>query len=244
MADYKINILHLFPDLLNLYGDKGNIASLKKRLEWRGIQANVIDCTEKNPQIDFENSDIIFLGGGSDRETEIVSKYLMERKSDFKEYAEKEGTLLAFCSGYEMLGKRIKTLTEEKEGLGVLDIYTEIPDDNSRLIGNIVIDAKSPLGMVVGFENHSGRVDIGNYAPLGKVVTGFGNDDSRMYEGLIYKNVLGTYMHGPLLPKNPILCDRILENALIHKYSDFKGLAPLDNTLEDKAKSYMLDVLL
>ncbi|MBQ9757813.1 MAG: glutamine amidotransferase [Clostridia bacterium] len=244
MTDYKINILHIYPDLLNLYGDKGNIACLKKRLEWRGIAAEVRECTAQNPNIDFENTDIIFIGGGSDRETEIVRCALLEKKDDFIKFVEDGGTVIALCSGYELLGKAIQMNDEKKEGLGVLDICTHIPSDNSRLIGNIVIDCGDIAGKVVGFENHSGRIDIGSHTPLGKAEKGFGNDGKSGFEGVLYKNVLASYLHGPLFPKNPMLCDYVLKKTLIHKYSDFTELAPLDDETEDMARNHMLSVLL
>lgn len=244
MTDYKINILHIYPDLLNLYGDKGNIACLEKRLKWRGIEAKVTECTAENPDIDFENTDIIFIGGGSDRETEIVRLALLEKKEKFIRFAESGGTIIAICGGFELIGRTIGTNDKTKEGLGILDITTKIPPDNSRLIGNIVIDCGEVIGKVVGFENHNGRVDIGTYSPLGKVEKGFGNNDSGDFEGVIYKNVLASYLHGPLFPKNPKLCDFVLKKAIAHKYEDFTELSPLDDKTEDMARNYMLDILL
>ncbi len=244
MIDYKINILHIYPDLLNLYGDKGNIACLKKRLKWRGIEAEVTECTAKNPEIDFENTDIIFVGGGSDRETEIVRLALLGKKEEFVKFAENGGTIVALCGGFELIGKTIETNDETKEGIRILDITTKIPQDNSRLIGNVVIDCGENIGKVVGFENHNGRVDIGSHTPLGKVEKGFGNNDSGDFEGVIYKNVLASYLHGPLFPKNPKLCDFVLKKALAHKYEDFTELSQLDDKTEDMARNFILDVLL
>lgn len=235
---YELNIVHLYPDLLNLYGDKGNISSLRQRLIWRGINANVSCATASADAVDFENTDIIFLGGGSDREMEIVCHKLLEKKAELADYIENGGTLIAVCGGYQLLGHFYQTSSSKIEGLGILDISTETKE-SSRLIGNIVIE-NDELGKIVGFENHSGRTDIKNHTPLGKVILGHGNNGESGFEGVIYKNVIGTYLHGPLLPKNPRLCDMILSNALKHKYPDFESLSPLDDSLENAANDYVV----
>lgn len=244
MNDKKINIVHLYPDLLNLYGDKGNIEALRKRLLWRGIETSVTECTCQSPEIDFEKADIIFLGGGSDREQEIVLSRLMEKKEEFKNYAEEGGCLLAVCGGFELLGKKIKTAEKEIEALGVLDICTDLTSAKNRLIGNIVIEAGGIAEKIVGFENHGGRIDIGSHTPLGKVLKGYGNDGKSGFEGVVYKNVTATYLHGPLLPKNPHLCDLILTKALKKKYTDFSELSALDDELEIKANDCIVRTLL
>lgn len=237
--NYSLNIVHLYPDLLNLYGDKGNIECMKKRLLWRGIDVNVLECTNKNPEIDFENTDIIFVGGGSDREQEIVCGKLLEKKTEICNYAELGGVIVAVCGGYQLLGKYYKTSNSKIEGLGILDITTDTEPNASRLIGNIVLKSELISQNIVGFENHGGRTDIGKHTPLGKVVSGLGNNGNSGFEGVVYKNVIGTYLHGPLLPKNPQLCDYILTQALKRKYSDFNGLAPLDDELENTANDYV-----
>ncbi len=237
--EYELNIVHLYPDLLNLYGDKGNIECLRKRLIWRNIGVNVSKCTAKENDIDFENADIIFLGGGAEREQEIVRSYLMEKKADIKSYVENNGTLIALCGGYELLGKYYQTENKKTDGLGVLDIYTNEPKNAKRLIGDVIIE-NDDLGKIVGFENHGGRTEIGSHAPLGKIICGFGNNENSGYEGVLYKNVVGSNLHGPLLPKNPRLCDMILLKALKHKYSDFSELSPLDDSLENCAKEYIV----
>ncbi len=232
---YELNIVHLYPDLLNLYGDKGNISSLRQRLIWRGIGANISLCTASDDALDFENTDIIFLGGGSDREMEIVCHKLLQKKAELTDYIEKGGTLIAVCGGYPLLGH---CSYSDTVGLGILDISTEAKE-SSRLIGNIVIENEE-LGKIAGFENHAGRTDIKNHTPLGKVILGHGNNGESGFEGVIYKNVIGTYLHGPLLPKNPKLCDMILTKALKHKYSDFDALSPLDDSLENAANEYIV----
>lgn len=237
----KINIYHLFADLLNLYGDKGNIETLVKRCRWRGIDAEVkVLCAGQTP--DFSDTDIVLLGGGSDREQLIVSRYKDNVSPPLKEYAESGGVLLAVCAGFQMLGNFYESEGARIPCFGILDIDTV--SGNKRLIGNITIEAN--LGgravKIAGFENHAGRTDIKNHAPLGKVLRGFGNDGGSKSEGVIYKNVIATYLHGPLLPKNPELADYLILTALRRKYGDEVTLAPLDDEMELKAKEYLMNI--
>ena len=234
----KLTIGHLYPDLLNLYGDRGNIQCFRKRLEWRGLEAEVIPFLSGD-KIDFSKLDIVLLGGGSDREQEIVCKYLLEIKDNFKNYVENDGVVLAVCGGYQLLGKSYKTKDKLIEGLGILDITTEWKPE--RLIRNIVLNSPLFDTPVVGFENHGGRTYIGNQTPFGKVFFGLGNTGKSGYEGVIYKNVIATYLHGPLLPKNPHVCDYLLERALKRKYGEDVKLEPLPDELEHKANSYIVD---
>ena len=233
----KLTIGHLYPDLLNLYGDRGNIQCFRKRLEWRNIEAEVIPFVSGD-KIDFSKLDIVLLGGGSDREQEIVCEYLKEIKDDFKEYVENDGVVLAVCGGYQLLGKYYKTDKKTIEGLGILDIYTEWAPE--RLIRNIILNSPLFETPVVGFENHGGRTHIGNHTPFGKVFYGLGNDGKSGYEGVVYKNVIATYLHGPLLPKNPHVCDYLLERALKRKYGEDVTLAPLPDKLEQRANHYIV----
>ncbi len=235
----KINILHMYPDLLNLYGDRGNIACMEQRLRWRGIDVETHCCTCREDNIDIENTDIIFIGGGSDREQKIVCGRLLEKKDMLSEYVENDGVLVAVCGGYQLLGKYYKLEDETVKGLEILDIYTE--QGSPRLIGNVVLSSDFAERKIVGFENHGGRTFIGNHTPLGKVVVGHGNDGVSGAEGVVYKNVTATYLHGPLLPKNPQLCDRILTQALKRRYPDFKELAPLDDSLENRGNEYIVN---
>lgn len=236
---FEINIIHLYPDLLNLYGDRGNIACMEKRLEWRGITANVRQCTNKDSDIDLTGADIIFVGGGSDREQEIVCSRLLKKKDELKAYVNSGGVLVAVCGGYQLLGKYYKTASTKIEGLDILDIYTDSGD--TRLISNVVLECDKFDMPIVGFENHAGRTYLGEgVTPLGKVLFGNGNTGDSGYEGVIYKNVIATYLHGPLLPKNPQLCDYILGRALERKYPDFEGLEPLDDGLEELANKYIV----
>lgn len=202
-----ITIGHLYPDLLNLYGDRGNIACLMHRCLWRGIEARTIEFNTGDA-IDFSELDIVLLGGGSDREQAIVCKNLLEIRDDFKKYVEDNGVVIAVCGGYQLLGKYYKTDDGVIEGLHLVDIYTE--QGEGRLIDNIVLKSDLCEMPVVGFENHGGRTFIGDNQPFGKVLYGYGNDGESGYEGVVYKNVIGTYLHGPLLPKNPEVCDWLI----------------------------------
>lgn len=203
----EIKIVHLYPDLLNLYGDKGNIASLSKRCEWRNIGVSVTEITGDDLP-DLEDCDILYLGGGGDHEQKIVLKKLMPIKDKIKDFAENGGTVFATCGGFSMLGR-----------LGVLDIKTS--QNKERNSGNVVIECNfdGEKVLVSGFENHTVKTDIGDLKPLGDVLEGFGNNGMG-FEGATYKNVVASNLHGPLLPKNPALCDFILKKALDKKYGE------------------------
>lgn len=234
--DMKLTIGHLYPDLLNLYGDRGNIACLMKRCIWRGIEAETIEFNTGD-QIDFSKLDIVLLGGGSDREQAIVCKSLLEIQSEFKDYVEDGGVVIAVCGGYQLLGKYYKTDAGMIEGLNLVDIYTE--QEEGRLIDNIVLDSELVDMPIVGFENHSGRTYLNGNKPFGKVLYGAGNDGKSGYEGVVYKNVIGTYLHGPLLPKNPQVSDYLIRKALERKYGGEVILTPLDDSQEKEANDYI-----
>lgn len=233
----KLTIGHLYPDLLNLYGDRGNIQCFIKRLQWRGIDVDIVSCPSGS-RIDFERFDIVLLGGGSDREQELVCQYLKKVRKDFKDYVEEDGVVLAVCGGYQLLGNYYKTSSKTIEGLGILDIYTEW--SKKRLVQNIILKNPFFLNPIVGFENHGGRTYIGNYTPFGKVLFGLGNTGKSGYEGVTYKNIIGTYLHGPLLPKNPEVCDYLLEKALVRKYGGIIRLTALPDSLEHTANTYIV----
>lgn len=233
----KITIGHLYPDLLNLYGDRGNIQCMKKRCEWRGIEAEVKEFQLTDP-IDFKNLDIVLLGGGSDREQKIVCSRLKTIQKDFKDYVEDHGVVLAVCGGYQLLGHYYDTEEGRIEGLSLVDLYTE--QGSPRLISNIVIESELFSSPIVGFENHGGRTCIEGNRPFGKVTFGHGNNGKDKEEGVMYKNVIGTYIHGPLLPKNPEVCDYLLGRALERKYGN-AALAPLDDRQEKEANQYIVN---
>ena len=240
MAEYEINIYHLFPDLLNLYADKGNIAVITKRCAWRGIKVNYKGLYEGETP-DFSDVDIVLLGGGSNREQLIVSRYASTVAGPLKEYIESNGVCLAVCAGYQLLGNFYEADGQVIPCFGILDIDTV--SGEGRLIGNLAIEAT--LGgktiRMAGFENHGGRTNTKNHTPLGKVISGYGNDGKGDYEGVLYKNTVATYLHGPILPKNPELADYLIETALRKKYQDFADFKGLDNSMEVKAKEFIIE---
>lgn len=233
----KITIGHLYPDLLNLYGDRGNIQCMIKRCQWRGIEAEVIPF-ESDDEIDFSKLDIVLLGGGSDREQMLVCDKLKLIKEEFKKYVEEDGVVIAICGGYQLLGNFYDTEHGRIEGLGIIDLETTNSKEY-RLIDNIVLESELFSMPVVGFENHAGRTNIKNNKPFGKVIYGSGNDGKSGYEGVIYKNVIGTYLHGPLLPKNPQVCDYMIQKALEKKYQKKITLKELDDQEEKEANAYI-----
>lgn len=215
---------------------------MRKRLEWRGIDCEVDSVRRDDPLADLSDVDIILIGGGADKEQLYVCKHLMEYKNELRNYIEDNGSLIAICGGYQLLGNYYKLQDETIKGLEILDICTEI--GKGRLIGDIILEADfldEPYNRIVGFENHGGRTYIGSHKPLGKVLYGNGNADNSGFDGVIYKNLIGTYLHGPLLPKNPELCDYIMAKALKRRYSDFRELAPLDDSMEHKANEYIVN---
>lgn len=234
----ELNICHLYPDLLNVYGDMGNILVLKHRAEERGIKVNIFNISV-NDSFDENNYDIVFFGGGQDYEQSIVSEDLIKNKKEvIKNYIENGRVFLSICGGYQLLGKYYTTFEGEKlEGLGILDVYTEAGD--KRFIGNTIIFNEEFQETYVGFENHSGRTYIGDLKPLGVVKLGYGNNGEDKKEGCIYKNSFCTYFHGSLLSKNPELADRLIKIALENKYNEI-SLTTLDDTLEIKAKEAIL----
>lgn len=233
----KIKIVHLYPDLLNLYGDLGNIESLRHRLEWRGIEVEVASHTSKDGDLDLSDADIVYLGGGADREEYLASECLVRNKKAIAEYVEGNGVFVATCGGFCMLGKYYMIGDERVEGPGILDIYTERGAKVS--VGDVVIGTELTEMPVVGFENHVSKTYIGNLTPLGKVICGNGNNEDGT-EGVVYKNVFATNLHGPLLPKNPQLTDYILDKAIRVKNPDFEGLSPLADDLESDANAFIV----
>lgn len=236
----KLTIGYLYGDLMNIYGDLGNIIALKKRAEWRGIKVRIINISlgaklthPKGVQgVQVQKADLYFFGGGQDQQQEIVAKDLVSSNKGkiIKQEVEKGAPLLAICGGYQLLGDYYKPHKGPKlQGIGIFPAYTVA--GNKRMIGNIVID--SMFGNLVGFENHSGQTFLKKGAiPLGMIIKGFGNNSEDKTEGCIYKNAIGCYMHGSLLPKNPSLADWLLKKALELKYGKEINLEPLDDSLE------------
>lgn len=238
----EMNIFHMYPDLLNLYGDMGNVVCLKNRCEWRKIKTNVVDFSIDNEE-DLSKADIFFMGGGSDRGQSIVYSHFLKYKNEVSDAIEDGKVFIAICGGYQLLGDNYIDAEGKKiPGLGVFDYVTESKE--KRLIGNVII--KNKLGLkhdtIVGFENHGGRT-YHSYDALGKVLIGNGNNGKDGLEGMVYKNCIGTYLHGPLLPKNPHLTDHILLSALNYKYN-VKNLKKLDDSSEYEAHNRVLELYL
>ena len=206
-------------------------------MQWRGIDAEVQEF-QITDTISFLDLDIVLLGGGSDREQMLVCEKLKTICQDFKEYVEDNGVVIAVCGGYQLLGHYYDTDDGRIEGLSLVDLYTE--QGTPRLISNIVIQNDLFPYPIVGFENHGGRTFIGDNKPLGKVLFGYGNNETEKAEGVLYKNVIGTYLHGPLLPKNPHICDYLIKNALERKYGT-SDLSPLDDEQELQANRYIVE---
>ena len=236
----EIKICHLYPDVLNLYGDRGNIRCLVKRLEWRGIDTLVKELPIGVSE-DLSQYDLFFIGGGQDFEQEVLLDDLRKGKAEeIKKVIEDDKVFLAICGGYQMLGNYYQTWDGHRcDFIGAVDFYTLGAQE--RMIGNYMFQCLSQSGgsTVVGFENHSGKTYLGQgVSPLGRIIKGFGNNGEDGGEGIRYKNVFGTYSHGPVLPKNPLFADMILETALNQKYPDYK-ITELDDTCENTAHEYM-----
>lgn len=236
----ELKICHLYPDVLNLYGDRGNILCFEKRLAWRGIGCSVHE-KRIGDSVRFSEYDLFFIGGGQDFEQALLLEDCRKKAADWKAAIEDGLPFLCICGGYQLLGNYYVTADGLTcEYLGAVDFYTV--GSRSRMIGNFAFRLlpASGGGIVVGFENHGGRTHLGpGTEPLGRVLYGHGNGDDEKTEGVRYRNVFGTYCHGPVLPKNPAFCDHILEKSLERKYGTAR-LEPLDDISENKARAVML----
>jgi hypothetical protein len=218
---------------MNIYGDRGNVLSLSRRAEWRGIQATVTTIGLGEPFV-AKTLDLLFWGGGQDREQIAVAADLAGAKGALLAQAiENDMPVLAICGGYQLLGHYYRPFDRpELPGISALNVRSEA--GKSRFIGNVVVEAPE-LGTLVGFENHSARTYLGDAVrPLGTVRTGHGNNGEDGTEGARYRNVIGSYLHGSLLPKNPGLADWLIDTALLRSYGH-SGLEPLDDVLERRA---------
>ena len=246
MADPKLRICHLYPEVLNLYGDRGNIRCLSKRLEWRKIEYDVTPV-KIGDKVNLADYDLFFIGGGQDFEQEVLLSDLKSGKGDEIRSAIEDGkTFLCICGGYQMMGHYYETKDGVKcEFLGAANFHTVGGD--VRMIGNYAFTCEEESGgsTIVGFENHSGRTYLGEGTkPLGHVLSGYGNNGEDKTEGVRYKNVYGSYSHGPILPKNPEFADHLLRTALIRKYGNADVLTPLSDTFEMAAHATILDKVL
>jgi CobQ-like glutamine amidotransferase family enzyme len=229
----ELRVCALYPELMNIYADRGNILMLERRCRWRGIGFAVTAAGLGEP-IDPDAHDLFYLGGGQDRDQRLCALDLVETKRDALHAAAARGALvLGVCGGYQLLGHRYALGDEEIPGIGLVDLET-VRSDGPRLIGNVAIevdlDGDGPR-VLAGFENHAGRTQLGaGEAPLGRVLRGHGNTGSSGAEGVRRDGVVGTYLHGPLLPKNAWFADWLIRRA-----TGAGELAPLDDRLEDAA---------
>jgi lipid II isoglutaminyl synthase (glutamine-hydrolysing) len=238
MTDLRLRVLWLYPDHMNIYADRGNIAVLERRCRWREIGFELA-TSPPGGQIDPDAHDLFYMGGGQDRDQALVARDLVETKREALEHAVDRGAaLLAVCGGYQLLGHSYDLPGGDSlPGLGLVDLRT-VREPGERLIGNVLIEADLGDGprRFAGFENHGGRTYLGPGAePLGRVVSGFGNNGKDGHEGVRRGRLIGTYLHGPLLPKNARLADTLIEWALASRLGAAPALAPLDDRLEELA---------
>ena len=243
----ELKILYLYPDILELYGDFGNIQILKYRLEKRGIKAIIEQYSIGDNTPNFNNYDLVFAGGGADQEQGILADDLIKYKDNIKDAINNGVFFLLICGAYQLFGKYYKSADGNiVPGLEVFDYYTEaINDRKKRCIGNIIIETSlnGKTSKIIGFENHGGQTfNISN--PFGKVLSGNGNKFGDTEEGYFQKNVIATYLHGPLLSKNPELTDYIIKHCLDRKYDEDITLEPLDDTFEELCRNQLLNKFL
>ncbi len=226
-----LRVCSLYPELMNIYADRGNIAVLRARCEWRGLGFELTAST-LGEALDPAAADLFYMGGGQDRDQALVARDMVATKRDaLHKAADRGAVVLAVCGGYQLLGHGYQMGDEEPPGVGLVDLRT-VREPGERLIGNCAIEADLGTGsrVIAGFENHGGRTYLGaGEQPLGRVLRGHGNNGDDGFEGVHRDNVIGTYLHGPLLPKNVWLADRLVELALGVE------LEPLDDRMEDAA---------
>jgi CobQ-like glutamine amidotransferase family enzyme len=233
----ELRVLSLYPEQMNIYADRGNILFLRRRCEWRGIGFAHAGAGPGEP-VDPAAHDLLYIGGGQDRDQRMVATDMVQSKGEAIAAAVDDGaTLLAVCGGYQLLGHSYRLGEEVLPGLGLADLET-VREPGPRLIGNFAIETDLGAGprLLAGFENHGGRTHLGPGAePLGRVVAGNGNNGRDGLEGVRRANLIGTYMHGPLLPKNAWLADHLIATALERRYGTRPELEPLDDALEEAA---------
>ena len=241
MTDRNLTIGWLYPELMSTYGDRGNIIILRRRCKWRNIDFRVKILDINFDPKEMLECDLLFMGGAQDKQQKIVAEDLKDKVGTFSQIIRDEIPGLYICGAYQFLGKYYKEANGTIiPGLGIIDVYTENPN-TERLIGNIAImpkieDLKNSV--FVGFENHGGRTYLGkDVKPFGNVLVGFGNNGKDKTEGAIYKNSICTYLHGPILPKNPELCDYLIKTALEKKYKQKVSLKHLGDDLEKTART-------
>lgn len=234
-----LHIVHVYPDLLNQGGDSGNVSILLKRCLWRGIAAQV-DQVFSGSVPNFAEADIVVLGDGFDRQQRMACRQLMEVKSNLAAYVEEGGVLLAVDGGFQILGETWYIDDEEQTGLGLVSMHNEGASNSERIVGDVAVQTNLVSMPVIGFENHAGRTTLGADAQaFGTVVKGAGNNEVDNTDGALYKNFVATYVHGPVLAKNPELADWFIARALERRSGEQVVLEPLDNTAEEAANAFM-----
>ncbi len=236
-----LKIGHLYPTLMSVAADRGNLFSIEKRCQWRGIATEVEPIFVKQTP-DFTKYDLILFHGGADREMELASRDIQAKAPSLREAVESKTVILSVCAGYQLLGHYYKPFKGPTlDGVGILDLHTE--GGSTRFMTHMALECnleKAGKQILVGYENHSGRTYLGeNAQPLGKVLAGWGNNGKDNYEGAVYKNVFGSYLHGPILPKNPWFTDLLIKLALERRYGTIE-LAPLDDSTEEAAHAAAL----
>jgi CobQ-like glutamine amidotransferase family enzyme len=235
----KIVVGHLYPDYLNIYADRGNIAVLSRRAAWRGHELDVRSISI-GERVDPGEHDLLYIGGGQDREQALVAQDLLVKAAEVRESVAEGAAVLAVCGGYQLLGRSYRDFHgAELPGIGLFPFDTVAGD--TRMIGDVLLECELEPGVrrtLAGFENHAGRTHLDASAqPLGRVVAGFGNDGASGWEGCRVGRAVGTYLHGPLLPRNPWFADWLLEQALARRLGESPELTPLDDELEEEAHS-------
>lgn len=250
--NFKLSIAWLYPDLMSTYGDRGNIIVLEKRCQKRGIESEVINITLETSIKELEKCDLIFMGGAQDRQQKLAGPDFLKNKGPvIKKMVENNIPALFVCAAYQFVGHYYRPYQgEDIPGAGIFDLTTIHPGDQAkRLIGNIAAEIiqhstfniEHSTKTIIGFENHGGRTYLGSkMKPLAKVLKGFGNNGGDGYEGAIYKNAIGGYFHGPILPKNPHIADWLITRALEIKYQKNIQLDPLDDEMEWQAHEFMM----
>ena len=232
MPELTLRVCALYPDLMNIYADRGNLLLLERRCAWRGIGFELAASSLGEP-LDGAGFDLFYIGGGQDRDQQLCAEdLLLNKREALREAAGRGAVVLGVCGGYQLLGNDYVLGSDRIEGVGLLDLET-VREDGPRLIGNVAIEVEleaGRLGVLAGFENHGGRTRLADgQAPLGRVLKGFGNDGSSGFEGAISGSVIGTYLHGPLLPKNVWFADWLVARAVGIGVDE---LASLDDGLE------------
>lgn len=209
----KLTLCHLFPEFLSAFGDSGDILALIKRCKWRNINVDIIKYNVGD-EVDLNNVDIFYMNGEADSRPSIDYKDRVCIKQQLETTIEEGKAFLAVCGGYQLLGRYCLRGEEANYGLGLLDFHTV--SSRRYFTGNAIVDICGYH--LIGLENHTGKTYLNGLKPLGQVISGFGNNGADGTEGIRYKNLIGTYLHGPLLPKNPKLCDELISIALKNKY--------------------------